>query len=64
MIGDRLHDMKAGKVCHCFCIGVLWGYGSKEELLGSGADVICNNPNEIKEIINKMHNQTLDPTAK
>ena len=64
MIGDRLHDMKAGKECHCFCIGALWGYGSKEELLGSGADVICNSPNDIKEIINKMHNQTLDPTAK
>ena len=56
MIGDRLHDMKAGRACHCFCIGVLWGYGSREELVGSGADVICNNPNEIKGIINKMHN--------
>lgn len=64
MIGDRLHDMNAGKECHCFCIGVLWGYGSKEELLGSGADMICSNPYEIKEIINIMHNQSLEPTAK
>jgi phosphoglycolate phosphatase len=61
MIGDRLHDMKAGRACHCFCIGVLWGYGSKEELIGSGANVTCNAPNDIKGIINRMHNHRFHP---
>ena len=56
MIGDRLHDMKAGKECQYYCIGVLWGYGSKEELLDSGADVICENPDEIVELINRIEN--------
>jgi phosphoglycolate phosphatase len=56
MIGDRSYDMKAGRECHCFCIGVLWGYGSKAELLGSGADVVCDYPYEIKGIINKINN--------
>jgi len=54
MIGDRLHDMSAGKEGQCFCIGVLWGYGSKEELLSSGADVICENPDEILGLIKRV----------
>ena len=57
MVGDRLHDMRAGKKCHCLCVGVLWGYGSKEELLGAGADKICHNPQELEEYINHMHNK-------
>lgn len=56
MIGDRLHDMEAGKECHYYCIGVLWGYGSKEELLESGADVVCENPDEILTLINRLQN--------
>ena len=54
MIGDRLHDMKAGKECHYYCIGVLWGYGSKEELIDSGADEVCENPDEILKLINNL----------
>ena len=54
MVGDRMHDMKAGKACDCFCIGVLWGYGSKTELLGSGADALCRHPGDIHEIIAKL----------
>lgn len=54
MVGDRLHDMKAGIKCHCFCVGVLWGYGSKEELLNAGADKICSYPQDLKLIINQI----------
>jgi phosphoglycolate phosphatase len=54
MIGDRMHDMKAGKKCLCFCIGVLWGYGSREELLDSGADAICHSPDDIKGLIDTL----------
>lgn len=56
MVGDRLHDMKAGKECDYYCIGVLWGYGTKEELVDSGADVVCENPDEIVEFINRIEN--------
>ena len=47
MVGDRSHDMvgaKANKVCG---VGVMWGYGSREELLDSAADVICDSPTEV-----------------
>ena len=51
MVGDRSHDVVAGKATQCFCIGVLWGYGSKKELLDSGADVLLNKPNELAKCI-------------
>jgi phosphoglycolate phosphatase len=60
MVGDRLHDMQAGKKCHCFCVGVLWGYGSKDELLGAGADKVCHNPQDLKELINHMRNKPFE----
>ncbi|MDM8523874.1 HAD-IA family hydrolase [Desulfococcaceae bacterium HSG8] len=47
MIGDRLHDMKAGRSARFYCIGVLWGYGSREELSDAGADMICSTPKEL-----------------
>ena len=55
MVGDRLHDMQAGKKCHCFCVGVLWGYGSREELMDAGADKVCRSPQDLKKIINQIH---------
>jgi len=51
MVGDRSYDVIAGKATHCFCIGVLWGYGSRKELLDSGADVLLNKPNELAKCI-------------
>ena len=47
MIGDRLHDMKAGKTHGCQTIGVLWGYGSREELSAAGANIILEKPEEL-----------------
>lgn len=58
MVGDRLHDMHAGKKCHCFCVGVLWGYGSKAELLEAGADKICQSPGDLEKIINQIHHKS------
>jgi phosphoglycolate phosphatase len=37
MIGDRHHDIRAALACGTRAIGVLWGYGSAEELAGANA---------------------------
>lgn len=50
MIGDRFIDMMAGKATGCFCVGVLWGFGSKQELRDSGADVLLEYPDELLEL--------------
>jgi len=54
MVGDRKHDMAAGKETGCFCIGVLWGYGSREELRQSGADQICRCPRDLTKTIGAL----------
>jgi phosphoglycolate phosphatase len=38
MIGDRKHDVFAGKAAGASTIGILYGYGTKEELENAGAD--------------------------
>jgi phosphoglycolate phosphatase len=47
MIGDRSHDMVGAKNNGMQAIGVLYGYGSKDELLGAGASQICATPQAI-----------------
>lgn len=47
MIGDRGSDMKAGSAVDATSIGVLWGFGSAEELKAAGAEVLLQHPSEI-----------------
>lgn len=47
MIGDREHDMIAAKKNNISAFGVLWGYGTEEELLKSGSDILLAQPRDI-----------------
>ena len=40
MIGDREHDVLAGRACETATIGVLWGAGDRAELEAAGAHAI------------------------
>lgn len=51
MIGDREHDIFGAKKIGASSIGVLYGYGSREELENAGADHIAATPDEIYDII-------------
>ena len=51
MIGDRKHDILAAKQHSIQSVGVLYGYGSKEELTTAGADVLINTPEEMAEVV-------------
>jgi phosphoglycolate phosphatase len=44
MVGDRAHDVIGARANGVNPIGVLWGYGSREELVGAGAIVLCEHP--------------------
>jgi phosphoglycolate phosphatase len=44
MIGDREHDIIGARKNGLRGIGVLWGYGSREELMGAGADLMIEAP--------------------
>lgn len=47
MIGDRSHDMVGASNNGMQGIGVLYGYGSRDELLGAGARHVCDTPAAI-----------------
>ncbi len=51
MIGDRDYDIIGAKKTGLASLGVLYGYGTKEELLNSGADYIASSPKEILKYI-------------
>ena len=47
MIGDREHDMIGANKCGVASVGVTYGYGSREELEGSGAGHIVDSVEEL-----------------
>jgi phosphoglycolate phosphatase len=51
MVGDREHDIHGAKRNQLRSIGVLWGYGSREELEAAGADALCQEPVELPRLL-------------
>jgi len=47
MVGDRDQDIDGAKINGLAGAGVLWGYGSLEELQESGADYLIRKPGEL-----------------
>lgn len=50
MIGDRSHDIIGADKCGLHSMGVLYGYGSREELEAAGAEQIAETPEMIAEL--------------
>ena len=53
MIGDREYDINGAKAAGLDSIGVLYGYGSREELESAGATYIVESVDEILALINR-----------
>jgi phosphoglycolate phosphatase len=51
MIGDREADVRAAKASGVRSIGVLWGYGSVQELIDAGTDALCGTPGELADCL-------------
>lgn len=51
MVGDREHDILGGHMAGLQAVGVLYGYGSREELEKAGAEAIAATPEELKNLI-------------
>ncbi len=54
MIGDRDKDVEAALHVGAHSLGVLWGFGSREELLGAGAKNIVQRPDELVHTIHTI----------
>lgn len=53
MVGDRFHDIEGAKENGIDSIGVLYGYGTREELTQAGAGQIAETILELKTILLK-----------
>ena len=51
MVGDRHSDITAGRACGVRSVGVLWGYGSRAELVDAGADHLISSPAELLTLL-------------
>jgi phosphoglycolate phosphatase len=51
MIGDRSHDIVAGRACGTRTVGVTWGAGSRDELEQAGADHVVDTPDELTTLL-------------
>ncbi len=47
MVGDRNQDVDGAKANNLHSAGVLWGYGSEEELQTAGADYVLSKPADL-----------------
>ncbi len=47
MVGDRHFDVRAGRRLGLATVGVTWGIGDAEELLGAGADALVHDAGEL-----------------
>jgi phosphoglycolate phosphatase len=53
MVGDRHHDLRAARACGTRMVGVLWGYGTADEL--AGADALVEAPSDLPVAIAALH---------
>ncbi len=51
MVGDREHDVMGAHETGLDCLGVLYGFGTREELESAGADYIVDNVEGILKFI-------------
>lgn len=55
MIGDRKQDIDAGRDNNISTVGVLWGYGTQDELISASPDYLVHNPSELLNIVDSLH---------
>lgn len=54
MVGDREHDVIGARECGMECVGVLYGYGSREELEACGAAHVAGSVKELEDLLLSM----------
>ena len=53
MVGDRAHDIYGARANGVVPIGVLWGYGSRDELISAGACSLCEEPRALTSVLSR-----------
>ena len=50
MVGDREHDIAGALANGVTPVGVLWGYGSRQELTAAGTFLLAENPDSLVKV--------------
>lgn len=53
MVGDTAFDVAGAAVHHIPTVGVAWGYGQVQDMLGAGAAAIIKAPEELPRLLEK-----------
>lgn len=53
-VGDSNIDVQTAKNADLVCIGVTWGYRSRNVLISQGADFIIDRPEELLDLMQKL----------
>ena len=56
MVGDRRHDIVGAHAVKMRGLGVLWGYGSRDELETAGADQLVEQPADLARVVLSLLN--------
>ncbi|HVI40143.1 MAG TPA: HAD family hydrolase [Anaerovoracaceae bacterium] len=59
-VGDSNVDVRTAKNAGLDCVGVTWGYRSRETLIEEGADHIIDEPNQLITLIEKANTSKSD----
>jgi phosphoglycolate phosphatase len=54
MVGDRRHDIVGAHAVKMRSLGVLWGYGSRDELETAGADQLVERTADLARVVLSM----------
>jgi len=54
MVGDRRHDIAGAHAVGVRSLGVLWGYGSRDELETAGADQLVESTSDLSRTVLSM----------
>ncbi len=54
MVGDRRHDVLAGKANQIATIGITYGYGSFQEISEAAPDLMCDSPKDLALTVKRL----------
>jgi phosphoglycolate phosphatase len=54
MVGDRRYDVSGAHSVGMRSLGVLWGYGTRDELEAAGADQLVDSPADLASTVLSM----------
>lgn len=57
-VGDSPHDVESGRAAGVMTVGVTWGAFTSEEMRRSGADVVIDRVEELREVVARFPART------